>query len=465
MEMQMKRMALRDMAFALVSALALLGLPALGVVLAGKPVADYLEFPPLTQHVQHAGFSWPVFVAMALGILAVILPFDLRAWLSRSRSAPSCLRPSADLKQALPKGGPTTGSTPLTTGPCGGRPESGCEIGRRTEPPAHQQSRFLLCKIRPQAGDPTTARQAAFRLPHSATRRAWQALRTPHSSFPWWGWLGVAAGAVTWTLAWTRFPWFAPLQPFTFSPLWFAYIVAINALTLRRTGHCMLKDRPRYFLALFLASAAFWWFFEYLNRFVQNWYYAGVTDITPLEYFIFATLPFSTVLPAVLGTYDYIASFPATGAGLDGFLPIAVRRPRALAWIALLASGAGLLGIGIFPDCLFALLWLSPLIVIASLQTIGGQSNIFTPSKSGCWRRAYLLAMAALICGFFWEMWNYWSLAQWKYSVPFVGAFKIFEMPILGFAGYLPFGLECAVIGDIVARLCDHRDGEGAEGE
>jgi hypothetical protein len=28
-------------------------------------------------------------------------------------------------------------------------------------------------------------------------------------------------------------------------------------------------------------------------------------------------------------------------------------------------------------------------------------------------------------------------------------------MPILGYAGYLPFGLECLVIGDLLARLIE----------
>jgi hypothetical protein len=47
-------------------------------------------------------------------------------------------------------------------------------------------------------------------------------------------------------------------------------------------------------------------------------------------------------------------------------------------------------------------------------------------------------------------MWNYYSLAKWIYTVPFVGRFFIFEMPILGFAGYLPFGLECLAIGSLL---------------
>jgi hypothetical protein len=47
-------------------------------------------------------------------------------------------------------------------------------------------------------------------------------------------------------------------------------------------------------------------------------------------------------------------------------------------------------------------------------------------------------------------MWNYWSLAKWEYRIPFVHRFLVFEMPILGYAGYLPFGLECALIGNMV---------------
>jgi hypothetical protein len=57
-------------------------------------------------------------------------------------------------------------------------------------------------------------------------------------------------------------------------------------------------------------------------------------------------------------------------------------------------------------------------------------------------------ACAALICGFFWELWNFKSLAHWEYAVPFVQRFHVFEMPLLGYAGYLPFGLECLVVAD-----------------
>ena len=349
-----------DIGIAIVCGVLLLGLPLLGVFLAGKPLRDYAQFPPLTRYVEHEPFSWPVFVAMALLIFLVILPFDFRAVTRRAGPRPRHRRP-----------------------------------------------------------------------------------------FPWWGWTGIGISCVMWILAWNRFRWFAPLQLFAFSPLWIGYILTVNACCCARTGRSMLTHSTRHFLCLFPVSAAFWWFFEYLNRFVQNWYYEGGDHLSPFQYFLFATLPFSTVLPAVLGTYDLLESFPRAGAGLDDFIKISLPRRRLLAGLALAASSFALLGIGIRPSYLFPVLWLSPLFIITSIQAVLGESTIFSPIAAGRWRRLYLLAMAALVCGFFWEMWNYGSFAKWIYQVPFVGRFKIFEMPMLGFAGYLPFGLECAVLADL----------------
>jgi hypothetical protein len=39
-------------------------------------------------------------------------------------------------------------------------------------------------------------------------------------------------------------------------------------------------------------------------------------------------------------------------------------------------------------------------------------------------------------------MWNLWSFPKWIYHVPYVGFWKVFEMPVLGYLGYLPFAME-----------------------
>jgi len=52
----------------------LLGLPLLGVILAGLPPSQYLEFPPQTRYVSHAPFSWVAFTGYGLFTLAVVVP-------------------------------------------------------------------------------------------------------------------------------------------------------------------------------------------------------------------------------------------------------------------------------------------------------------------------------------------------------------------------------------------------------
>jgi hypothetical protein len=354
---------------ALAASVLLIGLPLLGVALAGKPLGPYLEFPPVTRYVVHASFSWPVSVGLGLFSLACVAPFVVAAW--RGRTAPSV---------------------------------------------------------------------------------------APARRLPWWGWAGVAFTALAWVIAWNRFDGLAAVQRYTFPPLWLGYIVVVNGLVQRRAGSCPLTARPVYLAALFAASAAFWWFFEYLNRFVQNWYYVDVGELTAGEYFWQATLPFSTVLPAVASTHALLATFPRLGAGLDQGWVLRMRRPRAVAALVLAAAAAGLAGVGVWPDLLFPLLWIAPLLVLAALLALAGRPTVFSGIARGDWREIWLWALAALCCGFFWEMWNVHSLAKWQYAVPYVERFRIFEMPVLGYAGYLPFGLECALICQLVNRALAGRD-------
>lgn len=354
----------------IVALLLMLVLPMSGVYFSCKLNSEYLEFPPKARYVEHAQFSWPVLVGLAIFIAAICLPFVFKV----------------------------------------------------------AQTFLSVIVNKSQKGTSTVLNQP-----------------TSDSHWPVWGTLGIIIGIIAWVLAWNRFAWFSSLQVFTFTPLWVAYIVVINAFTWKRTGQCMMINKPKFFGILFILSAFFWWFFEYLNRFVQNWYYEGIGDLSPFSYFIYATLPFSTVLPAVLGTYDLLESCPKLYSGLNNFIKIKINQKIA-SWILLIICTIGLVLIGIFPNYLFPLLWVSPLGIITAIMTLQGRKTIFANLANGDWQRIYLLALSALICGFFWEMWNYHSLAKWVYEVPFVNRFQIFEMPILGYSGYLPFGLECAII-------------------
>jgi hypothetical protein len=272
--------------------------------------------------------------------------------------------------------------------------------------------------------------------------------------FPWWGWAGLVSGIFSWILAWSRFSWFSAFQPHTFSPLWFSYILVVNALDFQRNGNSLMTDRRGYFLLLFPVSAVFWWFFEFMNRFVQNWYYQGAA-FSPWSYFWYATLPFSTVLPAVLSTRQYLLSLKWIMDGYRKFRPLVIPHPRIVALTFLLISSGSLVAIGVWPNYLFPFLWISPLLIVICLQTLMKQHHAFLELVKGDWSGVISAALAAFVCGVLWEMWNYFSLAKWEYEIPLVDRFLVFEMPLLGYAGYLPFGLECAAIDHMIRQWFD----------
>jgi hypothetical protein len=210
----------------------------------------------------------------------------------------------------------------------------------------------------------------------------------------------------------------------------------------------MMLNRKLYFFLLFPLSSVFWWFFEYLNRYVQNWYYTEIF-LGASEYFLYATISFSTVLPAVLSTREWLLSYSFVNDRFRSSIAIKLPKPKYFAWFTLIISGAGLAFIGVWPDYLFPIVWISPVLIVVSLQVIGDKEHIFSALAVGNWTMIISSSLAAFICGFFWEMWNYWSLTKWEYGIPLVHRFQIFEMPLLGYAGYLPFGLECALAGSI----------------
>ncbi len=271
----------------------------------------------------------------------------------------------------------------------------------------------------------------------------------PARSFPWWGWVSLVLLLISWFFAWTRFSWFASFQSHTFICLWISYICLVNALCFRQSGRCPLLQETVFFAALFPLSAVFWWFFEYLNQFAQNWFYTGV-DYGPAAYSIHATISFSTVLPAVYTSRMWLANIQWFKKRFHGLPSLQRSMPKSLSWLILLLSCAGLVGIALRSEEFFALVWLAPLALLTALQHIAGRKTLFTSLTDGDWRPAVSAAMSALLCGFFWEMWNYYSLAKWVYSVPFVYRFKIFEMPVLGYLGYLPFGILCIELVELV---------------
>ena len=93
-----------------------------------------------------------------------------------------------------------------------------------------------------------------------------------------------------------------------FFPQWLGYCLVVDGLVRQRTGSSRLTRNPGNYILLFLLSAPVWWVFEGLDKITQNWIYLGRDAFTDLEYMLFATLSFSTVIPAIFSTAELLAS-------------------------------------------------------------------------------------------------------------------------------------------------------------
>lgn len=263
--------------------------------------------------------------------------------------------------------------------------------------------------------------------------------------FPRRGWAGVALIAVSWPAAWIHPAWLGWLADHTFVPLWVGYVLTVDAAAFQRAGNSPLVRAPVTWLAWFPASAAAWWYFELLNRFIQNWVYLGVDHFSPLRYVAGSTLAFATVIPAVLTTAALLSTFRCfhTRFTRAESRERAVDPSRSGWWYAVVAGVLGLAMMPWFPIALFPLIWIAPLLIIAGLLELAGADTGLGHLRRGDWAPAVTLAIAALVCGFFWELWNLYAMPKWTYRIPWVSRFELFEMPLVGYLGYLPFGAAC----------------------
>ncbi len=267
----------------------------------------------------------------------------------------------------------------------------------------------------------------------------------PRRNLPWYGWVGIA-----WLLACeallllgNRFvaTWFTPL-------MWTGYILAIDAMVVRRGGASWLTSRRRELPLMVLLSVGVWVLFEAYNFHLKNWTYFNVPQNAWVR-LVALFWSFATIMPGVFETSDLIRTFlpdrrrPSSpdepgNAGLAIWFTVGV----ALVTIPLAVSPTA-------AAYLFAAVWVG---FIPLLDPVVERLGV--RSASGEWRRGdrrpvTALLLGGFVCGLLWEAWNYQAYlydgAYWVYTIP--QALRVFglhygQMPALGLGGFPPFALE-----------------------
>ena len=249
------------------------------------------------------------------------------------------------------------------------------------------------------------------------------------------GWLGLILVAVCWPLNWTL-P--GVRTSYLFFPLWLGYILVADALVQMRTGSSIWMRSRRDFVLLFLISAPVWWSFELINLRTGNWEYLGPELFDQLQ-LLLSTISYTVVAPAVFETAELIRNF----RWMDRFASGSRLPSTRAVFVGLFVVGLAMLSAMLaWPKIFYPFTWIALVFILEPINHWTARSYFLKELREGDWRTVISLSLGALVCGLFWEMWNYYSFPKWIYHIPGLAFFHVFEMPLLGYGGYVPFALE-----------------------
>ncbi len=218
------------------------------------------------------------------------------------------------------------------------------------------------------------------------------------------------------------------------------YVLFINYLIRKQTGNSPMNIQRGYFLWMAVVGATLVWLLVYLNLFTASWSTES-GDSAP-QLLLYSAL-FALLAPAVLSTRALLGTFPGLLKRLAHGITLPIVSGATLAYSLLPVAVLGLLGGAAWPQHLFWLLWIAPLLLLVALQLLWDESTIFSGLKSGDWGRVICAALAGMIVGNF-------SVLSYQAS----GGKLIINLPHPLFAqlGYVVFGLLCLQLGDVVAE-------------
>ena len=222
---------------------------------------------------------------------------------------------------------------------------------------------------------------------------------------------------------------------------WYGLIVTCDQWVRRLEGRSLISRCGPGFGLLMLWSATAWFFFEFVNFRLENWYYVLVTDrgwVRAAGVF----LAFATVFPGIFFIAHLLACtrFPRSIRG-----PALAMTPLRLELLQVAGAACLLLAFW-FPRYCFPLVWVFAIAAVAPVNYRRGIDSLLRQLESGEYAPTLRMLLAGLIAGGFWELFNFWSRARWIYTVPFFEELKLFEMPLAGFLGFPPFAVECACL-------------------
>jgi hypothetical protein len=259
------------------------------------------------------------------------------------------------------------------------------------------------------------------------------------------GWLGLAIIVLAEVLLFAGQPvvgrWFTPI-------VWTGYILLVDAAVAHRTGRSYLTSERGELVYVALASVGCWWLFEWYDapRFwrggaerVGLWWQYHNLEPDPWLRRVGYDWSFATIFPALFLTAALLRATLRRG------LRVRPRRPPAALLNVSIALGVVgvVLPLVVVNEWLVPLVWTGFVLLLEPLNYRRGRPSWLAALAAGDASLLVALLASGAVCGVLWEFWNYWAATKWTYTVPLGGDVKVFEMPVVGYLGFLPFALEC----------------------
>lgn len=253
--------------------------------------------------------------------------------------------------------------------------------------------------------------------------------------------VGFVLTAAGWAVMWGVVSFWNPIA---FAAMWTG--AAILMWCASRSGY----PGSRRHLALAMVSIPLWWWFELVDTRTENWSYVNPFSTSLFWYALLSSIAFATVVPAIMSATALVRRFHPGGPGLS-------EASKRFAWSEI---GAGIVLQALvfaFPRQMYPFVWVAPFLLLDGIGVLLNGRGLGADLVRGRWKEATVIAAAGLLCGVLWEYWNYWAVPSWEYSVPLLGFLKVFEMPLLGYLGYIPFAWSVMRLVEVLDTLWARR--------
>jgi hypothetical protein len=248
----------------------------------------------------------------------------------------------------------------------------------------------------------------------------------------------------------------ANITPFA----WCAYLMLLLGFLALRDGRSWLWRHFNRFAMCWLWSIPAWCYFDWMNFYFMRdpatgkraWEYVNLPPLfqSRLAGYLVA---FGAIAPGMFLTAEVLQRM--------GFREIATRASRVESKIK---NPVPERRSKIFPICVLLLgillapipiligtpasnlaIWVGTWALLDPINYWRGRPSMVGDWLAGRFGRTLALGGGGLICGFLWELWNFWAYSKWVYHLPFLGSwehYKYFEMPVPGLIGFIAFGIE-----------------------